>query len=91
MAIEPLGMDALLAKLNAVRDLTKGLPVAAPKEGGAGIKSHRVLIPVGPEPVIVTGIDADRLENILAAFFRPEARRKNIFERYFPFLLRREE
>lgn len=32
MAIEPLGMDALLVKLNAVRDLTKGLPAAAPKE-----------------------------------------------------------
>jgi len=34
MAIEPLGMDALLTKLNTVRDLTKGLPAAAPKEAG---------------------------------------------------------
>ena len=31
MAIEPLGMDALLAKLNATRDAAQRLPVAAPK------------------------------------------------------------
>jgi flagellar hook-basal body complex protein FliE len=32
MAIEPLGMEALLAKLNAMRDVTKGVPVATPKQ-----------------------------------------------------------
>jgi flagellar hook-basal body complex protein FliE len=31
MAIEPLGMDALLARLNAARELTQRLPVATPK------------------------------------------------------------
>ncbi len=36
MAIEPLGMDALLSKLNAAREMTHRLPVAAPK-GTAGV------------------------------------------------------
>jgi flagellar hook-basal body complex protein FliE len=31
MAIEPLGMEALLAKLNTVREAAQRLPVAAPK------------------------------------------------------------
>ena len=31
MAIEPLGMDALLSKLNAVREVAQRLPAAAPK------------------------------------------------------------
>src|SRR5512138_2953632 len=32
MAIEPLGMDALLAKLNAMRDVAKAHPATAPNQ-----------------------------------------------------------
>jgi diadenylate cyclase len=40
---------------------------------------------------MIRRLDPDRLENILAAFFRPELQGKSPFERFFPYLFRRED
>jgi len=40
---------------------------------------------------MIRRLDPDRLENILAAFFRPETRPRTFVERIFPYLIRREE
>jgi diadenylate cyclase len=40
---------------------------------------------------MIRRLDPDRLENILAAFFRPELRGKSPFDRFFPYLFRRED
>jgi diadenylate cyclase len=36
-------------------------------------------------------LDPERLENILSAFYRPEQRRKNFFQRHFPYLFKSED
>jgi diadenylate cyclase len=40
---------------------------------------------------MIRRLDPERLDNILTAFYRPERRRKNFFQRHFPYLFKQED